>query len=89
VCGFRVGSGKHCYGPNATTDCGCCQGIGRLCPVEFYVPLGLAVIMPRLDSVDRDDLPERDAYDGLPVDYKLTNFGKLDDRIVLIDYGSK
>ena len=58
----------------------------RLCPVLFFMPLGIMVVMPRADKVTT--LPRKKLYKGLPLDYKAANFGRLGENIVLIDYGS-
>lgn len=60
----------------------------RLCPVIFCVPTGILLVMPKAKNVSHGEIPEFDSLDGLPRDYKLENFGKLNNKIVLIDYGS-
>jgi hypothetical protein len=61
----------------------------RLCPVLAYCPGGFWLVMPRAQPITFDELPETSKeFDGLPLDYKHPNFGRLDGRLVLIDYGS-
>lgn len=65
----------------------------RLCPVTFSLPLGLLVVMPRVDVLVGDDLPA-----DLLVDYgtdsvlcavekKADSWGWLGGRLVAVDYG--
>lgn len=67
----------------------------ELCPIVFYMPLGLLVVMPRLDvltdeeflRVNIDDLTNRDEYQ-IPVENKANSFGWYRGRPVAIDYGN-
>lgn len=55
-----------------------------LAPVEFLSPDGRLLLMKRCDPVKEDDLP-----DMLPTwmtDIKADNFGRLNGRIVMVDY---
>jgi len=52
------------------------------CPVLFSLPLGLLVVMPRCEALKSNDIFE--ICDG---EYKRDSYGKLNDRIVCIDYG--
>ena len=58
----------------------------RLCPVIISSRFGFWLAMRRADEIT--ELPPRENFNGLPLDYKLSNFGLLDGRIVLVDYGS-
>jgi hypothetical protein len=58
----------------------------RLCPVIFYLWGGFLLVMRRASPAV--SLPSKEDFDGLPLDYKLENFGLIDEKPVLIDYGS-
>ena len=69
----------------------------RLCPVTYAAPGGMFIIMPRCKEVTDeefiaeipsswaviDDDPGRE----LPVEMKSCSFGRLNGRIVAVDYG--
>jgi len=61
----------------------------KLCPVKFKSPLGFFLVMDRAiplkESEYNKEQFEKDFF-GLPLDNKIVNFGKIDNRIVLIDY---
>lgn len=57
----------------------------RLCPIWFYIPLGLLVIMPRLTAAKSVNFLK---FSGLPLDKKIENFGKYKGKVVLLDYGN-
>jgi len=57
----------------------------RLCPVLFSL-CGLVLVMERATPIN--ELPSQNDFEGLPLDYKLSNFGMIDKRQVLVDYGS-
>lgn len=67
----------------------------ELCPVVFAVPGGFLNVMQRAEPITREEFwalvstnwKHRHNY-VLPVEYKLDSFGKLDGRIVAVDYGS-
>jgi hypothetical protein len=59
----------------------------RLCPVRFAMPGGWFLIMPRCDPVKMEEL-DHQAFYGLPLDFKASNFGRYQGRIVMVDYGS-
>lgn len=66
----------------------------KLCPVRFWLPFGLLVVMPRvsplaqeLTSEEYEAFVECEDY-VLPVESKADSFGWLGDRLVAIDYGS-
>ncbi len=58
----------------------------RLCPVVFGCWGGWFIVMRKAEPIDR--LINYEYFTGLPLDPKPTNFGILDDRVVMIDYGS-
>lgn len=72
----------------------------RLCPVKFSLPGGWVVVMPRAKSLSDDEWAEFDpdkfcdARDEdeigmvVPAESKRDSFGKVNGRIVAIDYGS-
>ena len=60
----------------------------RLCPVKFYVPTGVLLVMPRAKMITTSQMPDLEELSGLPTDYKTENFGLLAGRVVMIDYGS-
>jgi hypothetical protein len=59
------------------------------CPVLWCSPLGLLIVMPRVDVLGQDEW--REAEGRLPADtcaeMKPSSWGRLDGRIVAIDYG--
>lgn len=62
----------------------------RLCPVLFALPGGLLLVQRRVDRVlrwDETDPIQDFACEDLTSDTKPVNFGVLDGRIVLLDYG--
>lgn len=69
-------------------------GWPELCPVAFSLPGGLLLIMRRAAPLSRDEwfafdfsgFVERDDY-FVPVEEKMSSFGKFGGRIVAIDYG--
>lgn len=72
------------------------SGWPELCPILFALPGGLCVVMPRTEPLDemgdwKDFNPiafcQTEDY-VIPCEYKWDSFGKLDGRIVAIDYGN-
>jgi hypothetical protein len=67
----------------------------ELCPVRFHLPLGLLVVMPRLDvltdteyaNLDYESFRDRGEY-SLPVEDKPNSFGWMNGQPVVIDYGN-
>lgn len=62
-----------------------------LCPVLCKSPLGLILIMKRTQKLRQDEynrIKFTELYKGLPLDNQICNFGKLNDKIVLIDYAN-
>jgi hypothetical protein len=68
----------------------------RLCPVLFYIPGGWLNIMPRCKplteeefyKINIDSLFYNNKLFRIPVENKIDSFGKLNNKIVAIDYGS-
>ena len=63
-----------------------------LCPIVVADPLGLLVVMPRVDlSVSADDLDrlleEVDCHPMSDAELRIGNVGRLHGRIVAFDYG--
>lgn len=63
-------------------------GDGRLCPVVFSLPGGWLTVMRQAAPLDAGREPDYEAFAGLPLDPKPSNFGTLAGRDVLVDYGS-
>jgi hypothetical protein len=67
----------------------------ELCPVLFSIPGGFMVIMPRAEPLTREEFHNfefdtwisQDEY-RVPAENKLDSFGKLDGKIVAVDYGN-
>lgn len=62
------------------------------CPVVASLPLGLAVVMRRAEPLNEDEFASFPAYEfcrehGISAEYKPDSFGKLNGRIVALDYG--
>ena len=70
-------------------------GWPELCPVVFALPGGWLVVMRRAESLTDEEwrsfdpatFCERPNY-VVPCEFKQDSFGKLDGRIVAIDYGN-
>lgn len=62
----------------------------RLCPIIWASCWGWLVVMRRAEPLtDRTWYAMRlQAWNGLPLDWKKANFGRLDGRVVLVDYGN-
>ena len=61
-----------------------------LCPVLFKSPLGVVVVMRRAESINEEEYSKdvfSHVFKAMPLDNKIENFGKIGDKIVLIDYG--
>lgn len=71
------------------------SGLPELCPVVFAVPGGWLLVMRRAEMLtdaewiafDARAFCETDGY-VVPAEFKQDSFGKLDGRIVAIDYGN-
>jgi len=71
-----------------------------LCPVLLALPFGIANVMPRAvplsddemsELIERDALPDWDYAPGgeeEPFEYKPEDWGRLDGRIVALDYAA-
>jgi hypothetical protein len=68
----------------------------ELCPVLFSLPLGLLVVMERAEPLTTDEyinlvrnfkefVDKKDYI--VPVENKIDSFGKIDGKIVAVDYG--
>lgn len=67
----------------------------KLCPITFYVPFGLLVVMPKVKVLTKGDGIGNDyllsfciCENGkIPAETKLDSFGFLNNKLVCIDYG--
>lgn len=66
----------------------------RLCPVIFYIPLGLLVVMPRARVLKRDEISKEElkkfctlTKGYIPAELKHDSFGYFKGKLVAIDYG--
>ncbi len=67
----------------------------ELCPITFSIPGGWLVVMRRAEMLTDDEWATFDAKkfcEGnddycVPAEYKRDSFGKLDGRIVAVDFG--
>lgn len=64
-------------------------GWENLCPVLFADPLGLFVVMPKAEAVTFEDViaADRDYYPDIHVEMKAEDWGRIDDLVVVVDYG--
>lgn len=67
----------------------------ELCPVIFYLPLGLLVVMPKAQELSDEEFFSRDFKSlvdrkdyCIPAEKKPNSFGWLNGQIVAIDYGN-
>lgn len=66
----------------------------KLCPVKFYLPLGLLVVMPKVKILVKDELP-KEALEKfciednfkIPAELKHDSFGYFKGKLVAVDYG--
>lgn len=61
----------------------------KLCPIIWRSPLGFILIMKRADNLNEKEYDKEKFekyFKNLPLDNKIVNFGKIKDKIVLIDY---
>ncbi len=70
-------------------------GWPELCPIRFHIPLGLLVVMPKVQLLTDDEFCEMDfkAFTEkedyyVPVEEKTNSFGWLNGQVVAIDYGN-
>ena len=66
----------------------------KLCPIIFYLPFGLLVVMPKCKMLTIEEWNNfnlnnfRISKNGIiPVENKRNSFGKFKNKIVAIDYG--
>lgn len=71
-----------------------CSGEIReaICPIVFTLPLGLCVVMLRCSPLEPEETPDfiKLTHVGkwvLPCEHKIHSFGRLNGKIVAIDYG--
>ena len=68
-----------------------CRKLEGVCPVIFWLPLGILNVMPRCTPISDDQFSSLnyEAYRmrGVTVEYKRCSFGLLNGRIVAVDYG--
>lgn len=66
----------------------------QLCPVLWSAPFGLCTIMRRAELMREDD-PELAFFSGvckvmcIPCERKFESFGRIGDKLVVIDYGHR
>lgn len=61
----------------------------KLCPVIWVSPLGLLLVMLRAEKLTESEYDKTKLdkeFCSLPLDNKIINFGKINDKTVLIDY---
>lgn len=65
----------------------------RFCPIIWWLPGGFLLVMKRAEPLSREEFYQLDykefiKLDGgkIPVENKLSSFGKMDGDIVAIDY---
>lgn len=66
----------------------------RLCPVIFYIPLGLLVVMPKVRVLKEEELTKEELKNFctltktyIPAELKHNSFGYFKGNLVAIDYG--
>lgn len=66
-----------------------------LCPVLFSIPGGWLIVMRRARSLTFQEFESTDikawldsSYYTIPTEIKIDSFGKLNGKLVVIDYGS-
>lgn len=66
----------------------CAYKKDKLCPVKFMFPLGLILVMKRAEPLTENEYNSLNIneFKDLPMDNKIINFGKIEGRVVLIDY---
>jgi len=69
----------------------------KLCPVHWSIPGGWLLVMKRADPLTREEYEDfcsimddwiDDGEFVVPVEAKLDSFGRVDGRIVAVDYGN-
>ena len=67
----------------------------KLCPIKFYIPGGFLIAMLKADKLSTADINQFNAAEFctlkngymIPAEFKTDSFGKLNNKIVCIDYG--
>ena len=66
----------------------------KLCPIKFYLPFGLLVVMPKVrilvkDELSKEVLEKFCAEDNfkIPAELKYDSFGYFKGKLVAVDYG--
>lgn len=71
-----------------------------LCPIHTILPFGIAVVMPKAQPltenekkllIDTDGFPDWDYVppdESAPFEYKASDWGRLNDRLVALDYSA-
>ncbi len=65
-------------------------GWQNLCPIKFADPFGFITVMARAEQpVTEDEIEAADCddYPDIHVEYKPENWGRLNGRLVAVDYG--
>jgi len=57
----------------------------HLCPIVYNGPAGLFNIMRRAEPIEEWEMPDS-LRDKVGIDFKKSSFGKIDGRIVAVDY---
>jgi hypothetical protein len=58
----------------------------RMCPILFYSPLGLFLVMPRVEVCTEDSQVNYNDFMDIHEDFHPGNFGTFQGKIVTIDY---
>ena len=72
----------------------CVEMKDKLCPIRFFLPLGLLVVMPKVRILTKDELP-KEALEKfcveddfkIPAELKHDSFGYFKGKLVAVDYG--
>lgn len=67
----------------------------KLCPIKFYLPLGICNIMPAIKTLSENEFKDFDPIKfccldnecKIPAESKADSFGWYKGKIVVIDYG--
>jgi hypothetical protein len=61
----------------------------NLCRIKFADCVGFVVVMLRGEPVTAEEVEaaDPDCYPDIDVEWKLENWGRLNDRVVAVDYG--
>jgi len=58
-----------------------------LCEVEYSLLFSMIIIMKRAKPLDRDEFFKLDTFNFGGYEHKLDSLGKINDKVVVIDYG--